>query len=71
MYIICSNVIYTIGAIVQCTLCIFPRARFGPPESAPLGGAIMRSNSNARNAIPPQSCSFKRECLITSSRESI
>ena len=31
----------------------------------------MRSNSNARNAVPSQSFSFKRKCLITSARESL
>ena len=30
-----------------------------------------RSNSDARNAIPSQSCSFERTCLTTSARESL
>ena len=32
---------------------------------------VMRSNPNARNAIPSQSFSLKRKCLITSARGSL
>ena len=35
------------------------------------GGALNALNSNARNAISSQSCSFKRKCLVTSARESL
>ena len=31
----------------------------------------MRSNSYVRNAIPSQSSSFKRKCIVTSARESL
>ena len=31
----------------------------------------MRLNANARNAIPSQSFSFKRKCLVASARESL
>ena len=36
-----------------------------------LGGALNALNSNARNAIPSESCSFERKSPTTSARESL